>query len=63
MFQSFNNFLLELKVQCSLIFHFQVNLEARVGFGSSVGKGLIEEVKSSSANILLLRGSRNSTNR
>ncbi|KAK7847149.1 putative receptor-like serine/threonine-protein kinase [Quercus suber] len=41
----------------------QVNLEARVGFSSSVGKGLIEEVKSSSANILLLRGSRNSTNR
>ncbi|XP_075651830.1 putative receptor-like serine/threonine-protein kinase At5g57670 [Castanea sativa] len=41
----------------------QVNLEARVGFSSSVGKGLIEEVKSSSADILLLRGSRNSTNR
>ncbi|XP_059461404.1 probable receptor-like serine/threonine-protein kinase At5g57670 [Corylus avellana] len=41
----------------------QVNLEARVGFGSSVGKGLIEEVKSTSADFLLLRGSRNRKNR
>ncbi|GMY35439.1 probable receptor-like serine/threonine-protein kinase At5g57670 [Fagus crenata] len=41
----------------------QVNLEARVGFSSSVGKGLVQEVKSISADILLLRGSRNRTNR
>ncbi|KAE8056791.1 hypothetical protein FH972_013530 [Carpinus fangiana] len=41
----------------------QVNLEARVRFGSSVGKGLIEEVKSISADFLLLRGSRNRKHR
>ncbi|TYJ22010.1 hypothetical protein E1A91_A08G100700v1 [Gossypium mustelinum] len=37
----------------------QVNLEARVGFSSSVRKGLIEEAKSISADFLLLRGSKN----
>jgi hypothetical protein len=42
---------------------FQVNLEAKVGFSSSVGKGLIEEVKSISADFLLLRSSRNRKNR
>ncbi|KAF5461782.1 hypothetical protein F2P56_017853 [Juglans regia] len=41
----------------------QINLEARVVFSSSVGKGLIEEVKSISADLLLLRGSRKRTNR
>lgn len=40
----------------------EVNLEARVWFSSRVGKGLIEEVKSISADYLLLRGSRR-TNR
>ncbi|KAG8485747.1 hypothetical protein CXB51_019122 [Gossypium anomalum] len=37
----------------------QVNLEARVGFSSSVRKGLIEEAKSISADFLLIRGSKN----
>ncbi|XVE71765.1 hypothetical protein DITRI_Ditri10aG0178100 [Diplodiscus trichospermus] len=37
----------------------QVNLEAKVGFSSSVRRGLIEEAKSISADILLLHGSRN----
>ncbi|XWS70913.1 hypothetical protein CRYUN_Cryun03dG0091300 [Craigia yunnanensis] len=37
----------------------QVNLEAKVGFSSSVRRGLIEEAKSISADFLLLRGSRN----
>ncbi len=63
MYQNFITFLVELKLRCSSIYHFQVNLEARVGFSSSVGKGLVQEVKSISADILLLRGSRNRTNR
>ncbi|XP_027368772.1 probable receptor-like serine/threonine-protein kinase At5g57670 [Abrus precatorius] len=37
----------------------QVNLEARVALNSTVGGGLVEEVKSISADFLLLRGSRN----
>ncbi|MBA0709001.1 hypothetical protein Golax_024074 [Gossypium laxum] len=37
----------------------QVNLEARVGFSSSVRKGLTEEAKSISADFLLLRGPKN----
>ncbi|XP_059636244.1 probable receptor-like serine/threonine-protein kinase At5g57670 isoform X2 [Cornus florida] len=40
----------------------QVNLEARVGFNSSVGKGLIEEAKGISAQLLLIGGSRNRSN-
>ncbi|KAM1329201.1 hypothetical protein ACFX15_012824 [Malus domestica] len=41
----------------------QVNLEARVVFSSSVGRGLIEEAKSISADYLLLGGSRNQSKR
>ncbi|XP_031736529.1 probable receptor-like serine/threonine-protein kinase At5g57670 isoform X2 [Cucumis sativus] len=41
----------------------QVNLEARVGFNSSIGRGLIEEAKSISADLLVLRGVRNKSNR
>ncbi|XVE80036.1 hypothetical protein DITRI_Ditri14bG0106600 [Diplodiscus trichospermus] len=37
----------------------KVNLEAKVGLSSSVGRGLIEEAKSSSVDFLLLRGPRN----
>ncbi|KAF3452838.1 hypothetical protein FNV43_RR03271 [Rhamnella rubrinervis] len=41
----------------------QVNLEARVGFSSSVRRGLVKEAKSVSADYLLLfRGSRNRSN-
>ncbi|XP_022929715.1 probable receptor-like serine/threonine-protein kinase At5g57670 [Cucurbita moschata] len=40
----------------------QVNLEARVGFNSSVGRGLIEEMNSISADFLVLRGARNRSN-
>ncbi|KAL3746120.1 hypothetical protein ACJRO7_015125 [Eucalyptus globulus] len=36
----------------------QINLEARVGFSTSVGRGLVKEAKSISAEYLLLRGSR-----
>lgn len=42
---------------------FQVNLEARVVFCSSVGRGLIEEAKSIFADYLLLCGSRNQSHR
>ncbi|XP_057415860.1 probable receptor-like serine/threonine-protein kinase At5g57670 isoform X2 [Lotus japonicus] len=41
----------------------QVNLEAKVALSSRVGKGLVEEAKSISADFLLLRGSRNQTNK
>ncbi|XP_028775425.1 probable receptor-like serine/threonine-protein kinase At5g57670 [Neltuma alba] len=41
----------------------QVNLEAKVAFSSSVGGGLVEEAKSISADFLLLRGSRNPSNK
>ncbi|KAG4942586.1 hypothetical protein JHK85_047232 [Glycine max] len=41
----------------------QVNLEARVALNSSVGEGLVEEAKSISADYLLIRGSRNRTNK
>ncbi|XP_024025634.1 probable receptor-like serine/threonine-protein kinase At5g57670 [Morus notabilis] len=41
----------------------QVNLEARVGFSSRVGGGLIKEAKSVSADYLVLGGSRNQPNR
>ncbi|CAN6547256.1 unnamed protein product [Malus baccata var. baccata] len=41
----------------------QVNLEARVVFSSSVGRGLIEEAKSLSADYLLLGGSRSQSKR
>jgi hypothetical protein len=43
--------------------HFQVNLEAKVALSSTVGGGLVEEAKSISADFLLLRGSRNKTNK
>lgn len=51
------------KVEIISICHFQINLEARVVFSSSIGRGLIEEVKSISADFLLLRGSRKRTYR
>ncbi|PON47520.1 Mitogen-activated protein kinase kinase kinase [Parasponia andersonii] len=41
----------------------QVNLEARVGFSSRVGRGLIKEAKSVSADYLVLGGSRSRLNR
>nr|ALB00480.1 RBK1 [Populus tomentosa] len=41
----------------------QINLEARVGFSSDIARVLIEEAKSISADYLLLRGSRNRSNR
>ncbi|XP_042493982.1 probable receptor-like serine/threonine-protein kinase At5g57670 isoform X2 [Macadamia integrifolia] len=41
----------------------QVHLEARVGCGSSIGKGLIEEAKSIGADFLLVGGSRNQLQR
>ncbi|XP_048227590.1 probable receptor-like serine/threonine-protein kinase At5g57670 [Ricinus communis] len=41
----------------------QINLEARVGFSSSISKGLIEEVKSISADYLILHGLRSRSNR
>nr|TKR97910.1 hypothetical protein D5086_0000208240 [Populus alba] len=41
----------------------QISLEARVGFSSSIGRGLIEEAKSISADYLLLRRLRNQSNR
>ncbi|KAG4959064.1 hypothetical protein JHK87_035697 [Glycine soja] len=41
----------------------QVNLEARVALNSTVGEGLVEEVKSINADYLLIRGSRNRTNK
>ncbi|XP_057514279.1 probable receptor-like serine/threonine-protein kinase At5g57670 [Actinidia eriantha] len=41
----------------------QVNLEARVGFSSSVGKGLTDEAKSISADFLLVGRARNRSNR
>ncbi|WJX96685.1 hypothetical protein P8452_77854 [Trifolium repens] len=41
----------------------QVNLEAKVALSSTVGGGLVEEAKSISADFLLLRGSRNKTNK
>ncbi|GMP36320.1 hypothetical protein CsSME_00008487 [Camellia sinensis var. sinensis] len=41
----------------------QVNLEARVGFSSSIGRGLIEEAKAMSAEFLLIGCSRNRSNR
>jgi hypothetical protein len=40
-----------------------VNLEAKVALSSTVGGGLVEEAKSISADFLLLRGSRNKTNK
>ncbi|TKY54615.1 receptor serine/threonine-protein kinase [Spatholobus suberectus] len=41
----------------------QVNLEARVALNSTVGEGLVEEAKSINADFLLIRGSRNRTNK
>lgn len=41
----------------------QVNLEAKVALSSTVGGGLVEEAKSISADFLLLRGTRNKTNK
>ncbi|XP_043709328.1 probable receptor-like serine/threonine-protein kinase At5g57670 isoform X2 [Telopea speciosissima] len=41
----------------------QVHLEARVGYSSSIGKGLIEEAKSIGADFLLVGGSRNQLQR
>ncbi|KAK7347684.1 hypothetical protein VNO80_22222 [Phaseolus coccineus] len=41
----------------------QVNLEARVALNSTVGEGLSEETKSINADFLLIRGSRNQTNK
>ncbi|KAL6331683.1 hypothetical protein AAG906_014333 [Vitis piasezkii] len=41
----------------------QINLEVKVGFSSSIGKGLVEEAKSISAEFLLIGGSRNRSNR
>uniref|UniRef100_A0A2P2K515 Uncharacterized protein MANES_06G028500 n=1 Tax=Rhizophora mucronata TaxID=61149 RepID=A0A2P2K515_RHIMU len=41
----------------------QINLEARVGSGSSVSRGLVEEAKSISADYLLLHGLRSRQNR
>ncbi|KAH7545231.1 hypothetical protein FEM48_Zijuj01G0071700 [Ziziphus jujuba var. spinosa] len=41
----------------------QVNLEARVGFSSSIRRGLIKEAKSVSADYLLLRASRDRSKR
>ncbi|XP_057998607.1 probable receptor-like serine/threonine-protein kinase At5g57670 isoform X2 [Hevea brasiliensis] len=41
----------------------QINLEARVGFSSSISKGLIQEAKSISADYLLIRGLRSRSNR
>ncbi|KAL5773101.1 hypothetical protein ACOSP7_012717 [Xanthoceras sorbifolium] len=41
----------------------QVHLEARVGFSSSAGRGLIEDAKSISADFLLLRRPRNRSNK
>ncbi|WVZ09574.1 hypothetical protein V8G54_014104 [Vigna mungo] len=41
----------------------QVNLEARVALNSTVGEGLVEETKSINADFLLIRGSRNQTNK
>lgn len=43
--------------------NFQVNLEARIGFSSSAGKGLVEEAKSLSAEFLLLGRPRYKSNR
>ncbi|KAI3434316.1 Protein kinase domain-containing protein [Psidium guajava] len=41
----------------------QINLEARVGFSTGVGRGLVKEAKSISAEYLLLRGSRGESSR
>ncbi|XP_062078588.1 probable receptor-like serine/threonine-protein kinase At5g57670 isoform X2 [Humulus lupulus] len=41
----------------------QVNLEARVGFSSKVGRGLIKEANSVSADYLIIGGSRSRSNR
>ncbi|KAK6942399.1 UspA [Dillenia turbinata] len=41
----------------------QVNLEARVAFNRSIGRALIEDARSISADYLLLGGSRNKSNR
>ncbi|CAI9761071.1 unnamed protein product [Fraxinus pennsylvanica] len=41
----------------------EVNLEARVGFNSSAGRGLIEETKSIAADYLLIGGKKNQSNR
>ncbi|KAH8481971.1 hypothetical protein H0E87_029432 [Populus deltoides] len=41
----------------------QIGLEAKVGFSSSIARGLIEEAKSISADFLLLRRLRNQSNR
>ncbi|XP_030510980.2 probable receptor-like serine/threonine-protein kinase At5g57670 [Cannabis sativa] len=41
----------------------QVNLEARVGFSSKIGRGLIKEANSVSADYLIIGGSRNRSNR
>jgi len=42
---------------------FQVNLEARVGFSSSIGRGLIEEANNVSAEFLLVGRPKNKSNR
>ncbi|KAL2502307.1 putative receptor-like serine/threonine-protein kinase [Forsythia ovata] len=41
----------------------EVNLEARVGFNSSAGRGLIEETKNIAADYLFIGGKRNQSNR
>ncbi|KAK1366838.1 Concanavalin A-like lectin/glucanase, subgroup [Heracleum sosnowskyi] len=41
----------------------QVNLEAKVGFSSSIGRGLIEEAQGISADYILIGSSKNRTNR
>ncbi|KAF8400385.1 hypothetical protein HHK36_013683 [Tetracentron sinense] len=41
----------------------QVNLEARVEYSSSIGRGLVEEAKSIGAHFLLVGGSRNQSQR
>lgn len=45
------------------LINFQVKLEARVGFSSSVGKGLIEETKIISPKYLLIASKTNKSNR
>lgn len=42
---------------------FQVNLEAKVAFSSSIGRGLIEEARGISADYILIGSSKNRTNR
>jgi hypothetical protein len=52
----------EIRNYCEF-YIFQIGLEAKVGFSSSIARGLIEEAKSISADYLLLRRLRNQSNR